>query len=59
MSMMDGNENDEIESFLATIGPGEGNGAGEERLQRALAMSMMDGNDNGGIGFIQAVNQTG
>ena len=46
MSMMDGNDNDEIGSFLATsIEPDEGNETDEERLQRALAMSM---GENGG-----------
>ena len=43
MSMMDGNDNDDIGSFKATsIEPDEGNETDEERLERALAMSMMD-----------------
>ena len=46
MSMMDGNDNDEIGSFQdRSIEPGEGNETGEERLQSALDMSMM--NENG------------
>ena len=44
--MMDENDSDEMDSSQATsIEPGEGNKADEERLQRALAMSMMDEND--------------
>ena len=43
---MDGNDNDEIGTFQDTsIEPDEGNETGEERLQRALDMSMM--NENG------------
>ena len=46
MSMMDGNDNDEIGSFQDTsIEPDEGNETGEERLQSALDVSMM--NENG------------
>ena len=46
MSMMDGNDNDEIGSSQdASIEPDEGNETDEERLQRALDMSMM--NENG------------
>ena len=44
--MMDGNDNDEIGSFQDTsIEPDEGDETGEERLQSALDMSMM--NENG------------
>ena len=46
MSMMDGNDNDEIGSFQATsLEPGESNETDGERLQRALDVSMM--NENG------------
>ena len=46
MSMMGENDNDEIDSFKARlIEPDEGIDANEERLQRALVMSMMDEND--------------
>ena len=41
-------------SFQATLTePDEGNETDEERLQRALDMSMMDGNDNDEIGSFQ------
>ena len=54
MSMMDGDDNDEIGSFQDTsIEPDEGNETDEERLQRALDVSMMDGNDNDEIGSFQ------
>ena len=44
---MRGESGDEIGSFQAApVEPGESNETDEERLQRALAMSMMDGNDN-------------
>ena len=40
---MDGNDNDEIGSFQATsIESDEGNETDEDRLQRALAMLMVD-----------------
>ena len=43
---MDGNDNDEIGSFQDTsTEPDQGNETDEERLQRALDMSMM--NENG------------
>ena len=52
--MMGGNDNDEIGSFQDTsIELDEGNETDEERLQRALDMSMMDGNDNNEIGSFQ------
>ena len=42
---MSGNDSDEIGSFKATlIEPDEGSETDEERLQRALAMSMADKN---------------
>ena len=46
MSTIDENGNDEVGSFKATlIEPGGGNEMDEERLQRALAMSMMNENN--------------
>ena len=54
MSMMDGNDNDEIGTFQDTsIEPDEGSETDEERLQRALDMSVMDGNYNDDIGTFQ------
>ena len=51
MSMMGGNDNDEIGSFQDTsIEPDEGNETDEERLQRALDMSMT--NENGCEGIV-------
>ena len=44
-------------SFKATsIEPDEGNETNEERLQRALVMSMMGGSDSGEIGSSQATS---
>ena len=40
----------------ASIEPDEGNETDEERLQRALAMSEMDGNNNNEIGSFQAAS---
>ena len=49
--------NGEFGSFLATlIKPDEGSETDEERLQRALAMSMMDENDSDGMDSFQATS---
>ena len=39
--------------YVTSIEPDEGNETDEERLQRALDMSMMDRNDNDEIGSFQ------
>ena len=57
MSVMDGNDNNEIGSFRAMpIEPDEGGETDEEQLQPTLDISMTDGNDTGEIGSFQATS---
>ena len=57
MSVMDGNDNDEMGSFQTTpVEPYEGGEVDEEQFQRAPVMPMMDGSDRDEIGPFQATS---